>query len=163
MSFPYKNPLSASQVSLPNSVERSSTQGTHFSVLGVGGYMEVYSLSDLDFTVPISTVGPVEYSGNTIPIQLNIGVSPPSLPDFITLNSDNISSGRRRLGMMVYVHEVDTVYQFHIPNYDALWASVTGLTGSSAITISDYTTTVNGRSQAGQDFIAAWSASTVRE
>jgi len=95
MSLPYKNPITASQVSLPNSVDRTSTQGTHFSVLGVGGYMEVYNLSDLNFTIPLATVGLVEYSGNTIPVQLNIGVSPPSLPDFITLNSDNISSGRR--------------------------------------------------------------------
>ena len=45
-SFPYKNPVSSVQLSLPNSVNRTSTQGTNFSTLGIGGYMEVYSLND---------------------------------------------------------------------------------------------------------------------
>ena len=95
-SFPYKNPVSSVQLSLPNSVNRTSTQGTNFSTLGVGGYMEVYNLSDLNFTIPLSiTAGTVEFSGNTIPPQVSLGALPPTFPNFITLNSDNISSGRR--------------------------------------------------------------------
>jgi hypothetical protein len=32
----------------------------------------------------------------------------------LTLNSDNISSGRRKLGMLVYVYETNKIYQFRI-------------------------------------------------
>ncbi|MFN9959661.1 MAG: hypothetical protein ACK55I_41785, partial [bacterium] len=67
----------------------------------------------------------------------------------------------RRLGMQVHVQENDTVYQYTIPNYDTLWAALTGLTGLSAISVSDYATTVNTRSQAGRDFINAWTGSTI--
>jgi len=72
MSFVYKNPLTP-LISLGNqSVQRTNIFGTNFSILSTGGYMEVYTLNDLFFNVPPSTIGLVEYSGNTIPIQLNI-------------------------------------------------------------------------------------------
>jgi hypothetical protein len=47
MAFPYKNPISSLQNSATESVVRTATFGTNFSVLSTGGYMEVYSLSDL--------------------------------------------------------------------------------------------------------------------
>ena len=156
MSFPYKNPLSASQLSVSESISRTSTFGTNFSVLQTGGYMEVYSLSDLNWST-YGASGVIQNSGNTIPIQFTVG----GAANTLTLNSDNISSGRRRLGMQVHVQENDTVYQYTIPNYDTLFAALTGLTGLSAISVSDYSTTVNTRSQAGRDFINAWSASTI--
>jgi hypothetical protein len=56
--------------------------GTHFSYLGVGGYVEV---PNLDFR-------------NAIPISS-------------TIDADGYSSGRRRLGMMVYVMDEDQIYQ----------------------------------------------------
>jgi len=158
MAFPYKNPLSSSQLSGPQSVVRTSTQGTNFSVLNIGGYMEVFSLNDLNFVY--SGTGLQQLSANTIPIQLTLRVIP-SAPDTLTLNSDNISSGRRKLGMQVYVQETDTVYQYVINNYETLWNALTAQTGSSAATIGDYTTTVNTRSQAGRDFINAWTGSTI--
>ena len=124
MSFPYKNPLTSSQLSGPNSVVRTSTFGTNFSVLQTGGYMEVYNLDDLLLTLTAATFPTnIQLSANTIPINFTKGTGTPFSPDFITLNSDNISSGRRRLGMQVYVQETDTVYQFSIPNYDTLWGS----------------------------------------
>ena len=52
MSFQYKNPTSSILVNAPNSVSRSSDTGTIFSVNSVGGYMEVYNLSDLNWTIP---------------------------------------------------------------------------------------------------------------
>ena len=94
MSFPYKNPISASQISGTESASRTSTFGTNFSVLQTGGYMEVYSLSDLNWSTYGAT-GAIQNSGNTIPIQFTVAGSFNTL----TLNSDNISSGRRRLGM----------------------------------------------------------------
>ena len=158
MSFPYKNPLSSTQLTGANSVAAGKVFGTNFSVLQTGGYMEVYSLSDLGWTTNNAT-GNIEYSGNTIPIQFSKGFG--SSPNTLTLNSDNISSGRRRLGMEVYVYETDTVYQYIIPNYQSLWNSITGLTGTSAITQSSFSTTVNTRSAAGTAFVNSWTGSTI--
>ena len=55
MSFDYKNPLSSSQLTGTQSVARTSTFGTNFSVLNVGGYMEVYNLIDLELTLTAAT------------------------------------------------------------------------------------------------------------
>ena len=55
MAVPYKNPLTSSQLSGPNSISRTSTFGTNFSVLDIGGYMEVYYLSDLSLTLTANT------------------------------------------------------------------------------------------------------------
>jgi len=161
MTFPYKNPISSQQLSNVDSVTRTVTYGSNFSVLQTGGYMEVYSLSDLNWSTFGIASGVVNNSGNTIPITFTKGTGSAFSRDVLTLNSDNISSGRRRLGMLVYVYENNTTYQYTIPNYDTLWASVTGLTGNSGITQTDYSTTVNDRSQAGKDFINSWTASTI--
>jgi hypothetical protein len=75
--------------------------------------MEVYSHQDLNYTIPPGTEGQVLYSGNTIPIAFNYN-APFSIPNVVTLNSDEISSGRRRVGMMVYVISADTTYQYII-------------------------------------------------
>ena len=71
MAFPYKNPLSSNQLSASNSVVRTSTFGTNFSVLQIGGYMEVYSLSDLIWST-FGASGVIQNSGNTIPIQFTV-------------------------------------------------------------------------------------------
>jgi len=56
MSFNYKNPISPISVLGNESVSRTDVFGTDFSVLGTGGYMEVYSLNDLIFSVPTGTL-----------------------------------------------------------------------------------------------------------
>ena len=53
MSFPYKNPITGQQTDGPISISRNAVQGTNFSVLGVGGYMELYNLTDLNLTLVI--------------------------------------------------------------------------------------------------------------
>lgn len=58
--------------------------GTHHSVMGVGGYMEVETI----------------LKRNEIPIDENKG-----------LEFDDISCGQRRLGMLVYVAEEDKIYK----------------------------------------------------
>ena len=48
MALNYKNPITSSIQTGTDSVLRTSTFGTNFSVLNVGGYMEVYYLRDLE-------------------------------------------------------------------------------------------------------------------
>ena len=55
MSFPYKNPVSAEQVNDTLSVLRDDTKGVIFSNGIVGGYQEVWSLNDLNFSTFEST------------------------------------------------------------------------------------------------------------
>lgn len=161
--LPYKNPISPLQVLGSSSVSRTDTFGTNFSVLGTGGFMEVYNLSDLDYTVPTGQTGTIEFSGNTIPIQFKKGSGSVFSPDVLTLNSDNISSGRRRLGMLVYVYETKTIYQHTIDNYDNLWSAATAASGPGGATVvmSDFGTTVKNNTAAGQNFINAWTGSTI--
>jgi len=159
MSFIYKNPTSAVALSGPEGVRIDANWGTNFSVSQVGGYQEVFYLDNLKLT--FSGTGVQELSANTIPIQINVNTNTGFSFTVLTLNSDNISSGRRKLGMLVYVYETDTVYQYTIPNYEQEWNTLTGLTGSSAITQSTNSTTINARSQAGRDFISLWTGSTI--
>jgi len=159
MALTYKNPVANVLLTGPEGVSLTSTQGTNFSVSQIGGYQEVYNLENLNLTF-VGT-GLQQLSANTIPIQINIGNNAGLSWTVLTLNSDNISTGRRRLGMLVYVHENDTTYQYTIPNYDTLWDAVTGLTGSSGVTFNPTSTLVNARSEAGRNFINAWTGSTI--
>lgn len=155
MAFQYKNPISSSQLNTVESVSRIKTYGTNFSVLQVGGYMEVYTLNDLVYTVPSGTTGPIEFSGNTIPVNYSVRTLS-FLPDTLTLNSDNISSGRRRLGMLVYVHETQQTYQYTIPNFETLWDGASGSTSEI-----EYGTTVTTSTAGGGAFIDAWLDSSI--
>ena len=103
MPFPYKNPLNAQLLIGPYTVARNSVQGTDYSVLGIGGWMEVANLRDLSLT--FVGIGLQTLSANTIPINIYIGNGTPFNPSYINLNSDNFSSGRRRIGMIAYVNE----------------------------------------------------------
>jgi hypothetical protein len=145
------------------SIRNNATFGTNFSILQTGGYMEVYNLSDLDYIIPNGYQGLVEYSGNTIPIQLQIGNGQVFSPNVLTLNSDNISSGRRKLGMLVYVYETKKIYQYSIDNYDTLWDNAIGASGPGGptVVISTFGTTIKNNSPEGQSFINVWTASTV--
>ena len=159
--FPYKNPISSIQVNGPQSVPRNNTYGTTFSVNNTGGYMEVFSLSDLYYTIPSGTTGSIEYSGNTIPIEFTKGTGAAWSPNVITLASDNISSGRRRLGMLAYVYEEDQVYQYYIDNYETLFNAATASTGCAQV--SNFGTTINNKTAAGQSFINAWTGNTIED
>ena len=153
MAFIYKNPISDSQLNTVESVSRDKTFGTNFSVLQVGGYMEVYTLDDLKFTV--EGTGPIELSGNTIPVRYSKRTLP-FLNDTLTLNSDNISSGRRRLGMLVFVHETQKTYQYTIPNFETLWDGASG-----SMTEDQYGTSITTSTSGGEDFIDAWLDSSI--
>jgi len=161
MSFLYKNPISSIQVNGTQTVPRNNTYGTTFSVNNTGGYMEVFSLSDLYYIIPSGTTGSIEYSGNTIPIEFTKGTGVAWSPNVITLASDNISSGRRRLGMLVYVYEEDQVYQYYINNYETLFNAATASTGCAQV--SNFGTTINNKTAAGQSFINAWTGNTIED
>jgi len=156
MSFIYKNPSVGTTLSTPDVVTRLSVVGSNFSVLTAGGYMEVWSLSDLNYQT-FGGSGLIENSGNTIPIyysKSNLGF----IASKVTIEDDGITSGRRRLGMQVYVHETDTVYQYVIPNYETLFNSASGATEEDPSTgkyvVSD--NTVDGLA-----FVNAWLDSSI--
>jgi hypothetical protein len=157
MSFNYKNPVSPVTLTGPDSVSLDANYGSNFSVLAVGGYMEVYSHQDLNFIIPSGSSGTILYSGNTIPIDFSYG-APISNPDAISLASDGISSGRRRLGMLAYVITADTTYQYTIDDYSTLFnaAETAGDLLDSGSGYVCYNTQV-----AGQNFINAWTGSTI--
>jgi hypothetical protein len=165
MSFNYKNPLTPITVLGNLSVPRKSVLGTNFSILGTGGYMEVYTLNDLYYNIPTSTVGPIELSANTIPIQFSKGTGSVFSPDVLTLNSDNISSGRRRLGMLVYVIDEDQIYQFQIPNFESLWTGATNATGPGGNTVvfSEFGTTIKSNTPEGISFISGWTSNIIED
>lgn len=159
MSFPYKNPISPSQLTGQQSLNRTKTYGTNYSILSTGGYMEVYSLNELYYTIPPSTFGPIEFSGNSIPITFSKGSGLTFSYDTLVLHPDNISSGRRKLGMMVYVYEENQHYQFIIDNYESLWTAATASTG--CVVISEFGTTVKANTPEGIAFISGWTANTI--
>ena len=160
MAFPFRNPTAASSLTSPEAVGLTTVQGTNFSSLSVGGYMEVFYLSDLSLT--LNGNGAQTNSANTIPIQVSLGAGTSLSPTAtLTLNSDNISSGRRRLGMLVYVYENDTTYQYTIPNYETLFNAVSGFSGNSGFTFGANSTTVQTRTTEARNFINAWTGSTI--
>ena len=72
------------------------TNGTHYSVLGVGGYLEIETIDDR----------------NNIPVDTIKG-----------LDADGLSSGRRRLNMLVNVIEEDQIYKLTVPYL--IWTGLT--------------------------------------
>jgi hypothetical protein len=155
--IPSNRPKSPFVVNSTSSVGVTSLNGTNFSIYGVGGYMEVYNVSDLYYTIPSGTIGQVYNAANTIPINFFVGTGYSN--NTLFLNSDNISSGRRKLGMLVYVYETDQIYQFKINNYDSLWSAATASTGTVVST--QYGTIVQGNSSENNSFINAWTGNTV--
>ena len=160
MSFIYKNPLSTDIVNGTLSVIRTDTKGTTFSSGLVGGYTEVWALSDLKFTI-IGT-GNIRQEANRIPVEYYQRPAP-FQSNQLTLNNDLISSGRRRLGQLVYVQETDTVYQYVINDYETLYDDAFT---DGAISTGDTTSTVSSGSQfapnaGGTNFINAWLDSSI--
>jgi hypothetical protein len=157
MSFNYQNPLAGTIYEAPVGVALDNTTGTNFSVYSIGGYMEVYSHADLNYVIPPGSEGTVISSANTIPISFQYNV-PFEIPNVLTLYSDEISSGRRRLGMMVYVISADTTYQYIIDDYVTLWnaAQTSGALGYDGINW-----TCEDSTEAGANFVNAWTGSTI--
>ena len=156
MSFIYKNPSVGTTLSTPDVVTRLSVVGSNFSVLTAGGFMEVWSLSDLKYST-FGGSGLIENSGNTIPIyysKSNLGF----IPSKLTIEDDGITSGRRRLGMQVYVHETDKVYQYVIPNYETLFNNASGSTEKDSLT-GKYT--ISDNSIGGSALVDAWLDSSI--
>ena len=157
MSFNYQNPLAGTIYEAPVGVALDNSTGTNFSVYNIGGYMEVYSYADLNYVIPPGTEGTLLYSRNTLPISFAYN-APFSIPNVVTLYSDEISSGRRRLGMMVYVISADTTYQYVIDNYVTLWDNAQT---SGALGFDGTNWTCEDSTEAGALFLGAWTGSTI--
>lgn len=157
MSFNYKNPKSSVVLSGPNSVNLDSNTGSNFSSFQVGGFYEVFKLSDLNFTIPSGATGTILYSGNTIPIDFSYN-APNNSPNVINLYSDGVSSGRRKLGMIAYVYENNKTYQYQIPNYETLFNNAINV--GSVVNI-DFGYQVYDNTNEGQLLLNAWTGSTI--
>jgi len=157
MSFDFKNPTSQVLNSGPVSVSPESNTGTNFSAFQIGGYVEVFNLSDLSFTIPVGDSGTILYSGNTIPIDFSYN-APLNTSNVINLYSDGISSGRRRLGMLAFVYETSTVYQFNIHNYETLFNNAQN--SGSLINIGTGFQCTDDTPQ-GAAFISGWTGNTI--
>jgi hypothetical protein len=157
MSFEYKNPKSSVVLSGPNSVNVDSNTGSNFSSFQIGGFYQVFKLSDLNFTIPSGATGTILYSANTIPIDFSYN-APNGAPNVINLYSDGISSGRRKLGMMAYVYENNKTYQYQIPNYETLFNNA--LNVGSVINI-DFGYQCLDNTNEGQLLLNAWTGSTI--
>lgn len=121
MSYIYRNPISTQIVPDTWSVTNTTVKGTNFSVFNIGGYMEVWGLDDLNFTDGGAASGPITFSGNVIPVEYTKSPNSNFIANSLTLEGDGISSGRRRLGMLVYVHETKLTYQYVIDDYQTLF------------------------------------------
>jgi hypothetical protein len=157
MSFEYKNPNSSIIQSGPSSVGVDSNVGTNFSIYQVGGFCEVFSLSDLNFTIPSGATGTILYSDNIIPIDFSYN-APNGAPNIINLYSDGISSGRRKLGMVAYVYENNKTYQFTISNYQTLFDNAVN-SGSLIDIGTGYQ--CDDSTVDGANFLNSWTGSTI--
>ena len=163
MAFNYKNPTAGNTVTGPSSVTSlDRTYGTNYSVYNIGGYMEVENISDLKYTVEGNNV--IRFSGNTIPVEFYL--SPNPLADKIFLWNDSISSGRRRLGMLVYVQETQLTYQYTIDNYQSLYSAAQAAGVIFGDPFVDTKLEVRNKigvtpNAAGQALVDAWTGSTV--
>jgi hypothetical protein len=124
--------------------------------------MEVENISDLNYTVEGNNV--IRFSGNTIPVEFYL--SPNPLADKIFLWNDSISSGRRRLGMLVYVQETQLTYQYTIDNYQSLYTAAQTAGVIFGDPFVDTKLEVRNKigvtpNAAGQALIDAWTGSTV--
>ena len=163
MSFIYKNPTAGNTTTGPWSVTSLDRDyGTNFSVYNIGGYMEVQYLSDLNYSW--EGTGNIYNSGNTIPIKFF--KSSNALADKVYLWNDAISSGRRRLGMLVFVQETQRTYQYTVDNYDALYSDATDAGVIFGDPLVDTYLEVRNKigitpNAAGQALIDAWTGSTI--
>jgi hypothetical protein len=98
-----------------------TNDGITWDVYNIGGYMSVNFLPDLLFTIPSGTTGEIIDINTTIPIDFDY-FDPIGFPNVLHLNNDGISSGRRKVGMLVYVAETNKVYQFSFENYLQLYS-----------------------------------------
>tara|TARA_R110000744_G_scaffold16075_11_gene44446 strand:+ start:3289 stop:4416 length:1128 start_codon:yes stop_codon:yes gene_type:complete len=161
MSFIYQNPLSTELIPSTLSLVRDDPKGVTFSSSLIGGYTEVWSLTDLKYTIYGN--GDIEDARNIIPIRYYERYLPTIQSNQVTVNNDLISSGRRRLGQLVYVQETDTVYQYTIPNYETLWSNAYA---SGALLSADTSTSIIGGTSgspnaAGVALIDAWLDSSI--
>jgi hypothetical protein len=97
----------------------TDTYGTHHSYLGVGGWQEFQTIAERNL-IPVDALGNLDASG--------------------------LGSGRRRLGMLAYVAETDTLYQLFVP-----YTSWSGLTNNGKVLTLANNTNWNTFSSGGGD------------
>lgn len=166
MSFEDRHHSTAKIVTDSFSIDHESavagvTTGTSLT----GGFHEYYSLSNITYNPndpsPTPVPGLLINLENLIPVSFTPGSTTTTTgkggditttsPDSLELNSDLMSSGRLKLGMVVYVIEKQQAYQFIINDYKTLYNAAT-----SNITKSVTSATVTGGSTESDALIDAW-------
>jgi len=159
MAYEYRTPKSSIVNTDAISLQPETYVGSNFSINNIGGYREVNSISDLDLILTGSPGSDIQLSANTIPIRYaERGLS--FLPDTVKLWADGISSGRRKIGMLVYVREDDKTYQYVIPNYETLFNAADSA-GSISYNTGDGLYSVTNGTTDGANLLNAWTGSTV--
>jgi hypothetical protein len=159
MAYQYRTPKSSIVNTDAISLQPETYIGSNFSINNIGGYREVNGIGDLDLILTGSPGSNIQLSANTIPISyIERGIS--FLPDTVKLWADGISSGRRKIGMLVYVREVDKTYQYVIPNYESLFNAADSA-GSISYNEGDGLYSVTNATTDGANLLNAWTGSTV--
>ncbi len=157
--YTYPGPVNSNNNFSPYTILTGYTHGVTYSNYITGGFHQVYNVSDLYLTGVTNNAYPL------IPILI-LGYSGTVVPNVtqLFLNNDNMSSGRRKVGMLSYVYETNTTYQLSIDNYNILWTAATASTsGIERCVVFDYNefTLVKSNTPEGIAFINAWTNSLV--
>ena len=167
MSFSDHIHLTAKQVA--DSFSMSSQTGVTSGTSLIGGLQEYYHLSNITYSTVNGVIGtPLDDPLNFIPliytpggtqeveVTCDRGVTGPcfetiTTPALLELNRDLMSSGRLKLGMVVYVIEKNQSYQFMIDDYETLYNAAVG-----DISVTQYNAQVSGDNAPSQALINAW-------
>ena len=167
MSFSDHIHLTAKQVA--DSFSMSSQTGVTSGTSLIGGLQEYYHLNNITYSTTSGVIGvplddplnfiPLIYTpGGTaeVPRGCDRGEAEPcfetiTTPALLELNRDLMSSGRLKLGMVVYVIEKNQSYQFMIDDYETLYNAAAG-----DISVSQYNAQVSGDNPPSQALINAW-------
>lgn len=172
MSFEDRHHSTAKIVTDSFSIDHASavagvTTGTSLT----GGFQEYYSLSNITYNpndpsptpvpgllINLENLIPVSFTpeSTTITTSKKGGDVIVTTPASLELNSDLMSSGRLKLGMVVYVIEKQQAYQFIIDDYKTLYNAAVG-----NITKSVTSATVLGGSTESDALIDAWTTHKV--
>lgn len=146
----FRLPITRNVINDAISLEQGTEGGTHYSSYGIGGLIEVMSLTDLS------------NDSRFVGISYNLFPNLSSIRE-LYLNTENTSCGKRKIGMLVYVLENDTTYQFQFPNYLSSFTAATASTVGTArvVVFEDYQTVIYNLNAEAAVLVNGWSNDSI--